>query len=142
MAAVVPKVILSPFVTGPLLAVLLFGPPQVQQPLVEKLAAFKVPVNTLITVLKFLVPLGFVSAINEVLNGWALRNWKWSSDSKKDWVWGQEVAVVTGGSNGIGAATAERLALRGVKIAVLDVMDLSAELKKCKYRIARGRSCT
>ncbi|KAF2758468.1 estradiol 17-beta-dehydrogenase [Pseudovirgaria hyperparasitica] len=129
MASLIPKVVLSPFVTGPLLAVLAFGPPEVRGPLVEKLGSIKVPVDILVTVLKFLVPLGVVSLINNVLNGWALRNWKWSSDSTKDWVWGQEVAVITGGSNGIGAATAERLALRGVKVAVLDVMDLSAELK-------------
>jgi NAD(P)-dependent dehydrogenase (short-subunit alcohol dehydrogenase family) len=46
------------------------------------------------------------------------------------WDWRQEIAVVTGGSGGIGAKITERLVKLGVRVAVLDVTDLPAALQK------------
>ncbi|KAL1594560.1 hypothetical protein SLS60_010321 [Paraconiothyrium brasiliense] len=41
------------------------------------------------------------------------------------WQWNKEFAVVTGGSNGIGAAVVKQLISYGVKVAVLDIEPLS-----------------
>lgn len=39
--------------------------------------------------------------------------------------WSKEITVVTGGSSGIGAATVQRLAQKGGKVVVLDVLPLT-----------------
>lgn len=48
----------------------------------------------------------------------------WTSD-KYDW--DREIVVVTGGSDGIGKIVVQLLAERGIKVAVLDVQDLTYE---------------
>lgn len=62
--------------------------------------------------------------INAVLNSWAENRWIWKSD-RSDWNWPSEVAVVTGGSAGIGACVVKRLVSHGIKVAVLDIGPLS-----------------
>lgn len=69
--------------------------------------------------LKALVALGLARRANKWLNRRALNNW--TSDR---YDWNKEVAVVTGGSDGIGQRIATGLAIRGVKVAVLDVQPL------------------
>ena len=44
----------------------------------------------------------------------------WKND-KSAWRWTSEVAVVTGGSAGIGACVVKELVSHGIKVAVLDV---------------------
>lgn len=61
---------------------------------------------------------------NGVLNSWAENRWAWSSD-KSDWDWPKEVAVVTGGSAGIGACAVKKLVAHGIRVAVLDIGPLS-----------------
>jgi hypothetical protein len=78
--------------------------------------------------LKILFALGLVASIDGVLSQWALNNWIWSPDKKK-WVWEKEVAVVTGGSGAIGGMTAKGLAERGVKVAIMDVTPLPADMQ-------------
>ncbi|KAI9150873.1 Dehydrogenase RED2 [Paramyrothecium foliicola] len=46
-------------------------------------------------------------------------------NTKVSWDWDQEMILVTGGSGGIGGATVQKLAQRGSKIVVLDVLPLT-----------------
>lgn len=48
----------------------------------------------------------------------------WSGDVYE---WGKEVVVVTGGSDGIGKRVVGLLAERGIKVAVVDVQELTYE---------------
>jgi hypothetical protein len=67
---------------------------------------------------------------------WALPLWAvvdfnsvWKVD-KSAWNWSSEIAVVTGGSAGIGACVAKKLASHGIKVAVLDIGPLSETFTK------------
>jgi all-trans-retinol dehydrogenase (NAD+) len=62
---------------------------------------------------------------NAVLNRWAENRWIWNNDTS-GWDWKIEIAVVTGGSQGIGACIVKGLVSHGVHCAVLDVAPLSA----------------
>jgi len=70
-----------------------------------------------------------VLEFNSVLNRWAENRWVWKN-AKSGWNWRSEVAVVTGGSAGIGACVAKRLASYGIKVAVLDIGPLSESFTK------------
>jgi len=77
------------------------------------------------SVLKSLKVLAQLSVLRTVSN-WlddAVAN-NWSNDT---YVWSQEVVVVTGGSDGIGKIVVQLLAERGIKVAVLDVQELTYE---------------
>ncbi|EEP76007.1 conserved hypothetical protein [Uncinocarpus reesii 1704] len=67
-------------------------------------------------ILKILVSLGLCRWLNGWVTRRALNNWV--SDTYN---WNAEVAVVTGGSDGIGQKIALLLAARGVKVAILDI---------------------
>lgn len=54
---------------------------------------------------------------NAVTNNWA----------QDTYVWSREVVVVTGGSDGIGKVIVHLLAEKGIKVAVLDVQELTYE---------------
>jgi all-trans-retinol dehydrogenase (NAD+) len=80
---------------------------------------------TLLQILRWMWGLLLVWEVNNVLNEWAENNWVfWSDESTYDWK--NEVAVVTGGSGGIGAAVVKKLISHGLRVAVLDVEPLSA----------------
>jgi hypothetical protein len=72
--------------------------------------------------LKALLGLGALSTVNGWLNSAVTNNW--SNDA---YVWSREVVVVTGGSDGIGKVVVQLLAEKGIKVAVLDVQDLTYE---------------
>ncbi|KAH8178063.1 short chain dehydrogenase domain-containing protein [Sarocladium implicatum] len=55
-------------------------------------------------------------------NSWRLR-------AGKGWNWANEIAVVTGGSSGIGKCIVDRLVALGLRVAVLDVQDLPKDLQ-------------
>lgn len=110
-----------------LVAALLYAPPTVLErfldanPLKSKWAdAFR-------PVLKALLVLGIVRSLNTALNAWAQNGWR--ATAHGGWDWPNEIAVVTGGSQGIGRAIAEGLALRGVKVAILDVQEAPGDLR-------------
>ena len=67
-----------------------------------------------------LVAAGVLLRVNRALSRRALNN---GVDSKFDW--SKEIIVVTGGSGGIGAEAAQKLALHGSKVIVVDVMPLT-----------------
>lgn len=44
--------------------------------------------------------------------------------------WQKEIILITGGSNGIGAAAAQQLASKGTRVIVLDVLPLTYEARE------------
>lgn len=80
--------------------------------------------GTLHWYLKWSFTLWAVLDFNSVLNRWAENRWIWHNDTSA-WDWKKEVAVVTGGSQGIGACVVKKLASQGISCAVLDVAPLS-----------------
>ncbi|THC96589.1 hypothetical protein EYZ11_003929 [Aspergillus tanneri] len=69
---------------------------------------------------KFLAALAllvFLGKTNSILSRWVANNWT-SSDA---WQPEREIAIVTGGSNGIGKQIATDLAVAGVRVIILDI---------------------
>ena len=66
--------------------------------------------------LKFFVYIGIARLLNAYLSRGAQNNW-----TSAQYDWEKEVAVITGGSDGIGKHIALLLAEKGVKIASLDI---------------------
>jgi hypothetical protein len=126
-------VILNPFVTGPLLLVLTSGPTVIREPLLSQLVALinSQNVKRLILGMKWALALGLVQKINSWLNAVALTNWQ-VRPAKDKWVWDSEIAVVTGGSSGIGAEIVKCLVRKGVQVAVLDIQPLPKDMDGCK----------
>lgn len=81
----------------------------------------------LVHFLKWLLALSVLRLVNDWLNRWAENNWTWRKE-KATWQWENEVAVITGGSNGIGKAVVKGLVSYGIRVAILDVEPLSEEL--------------
>jgi hypothetical protein len=79
--------------------------------------------------LQWALPLWAVVDFNSLLNRFAENRWKWKVD-KSAWNWSSEIAVVTGGSSGIGACVAKKLASHGIRVAVLDIGPLSETFTK------------
>jgi hypothetical protein len=82
-------------------------------------------------ILKTLLGLWLVYDVNAALSRWAENRWLWKQDEAA-WRWQDELAVVTGGSNGIGAVVVRELVSRGIKVAVLDLEPLSDDLNQGK----------
>ncbi|KAM6529196.1 hypothetical protein FALCPG4_007342 [Fusarium falciforme] len=76
--------------------------------------------------LKALVTLGIGLVRNQIQNLRASNNW--SLFARGSWIWPEEIAVVTGGCNGIGKAIVLALVRKGVRVSVLDVADFPPEL--------------
>lgn len=70
--------------------------------------------------LKYLVYFGIVRWINGYLSRQTLNNWQPST-----YDWDREIAVVTGGSDGIGKHISLLLAEKGLQVAILDVQPLA-----------------
>lgn len=129
------RLVLSPILTGPLLLAATYAPAETKNVLATM--ASKIPdaiasstpsdLSTTKTVLRVLVALGIVRLINKFLNTMASNSWRMTKS--KGWDWPNEIAVVTGGSSGIGAATVERLLAMGMRVAVLDVQDIPKTLQ-------------
>lgn len=93
---------------------------------------FHLPANWYATIdwcIKCILALGAASEANALLNTWAENRWAWRNE-KSGWDWKNEVAVVTGGSNGIGACVVKKLVSHGIKVAVLDVAPLANDFSK------------
>lgn len=72
--------------------------------------------------LKLLLYIGIARLVNGFLSRRAQNNW---TSSKYNW--GKEIAVVTGGSDGIGKEISLLLAKKGVTVAILDIQPLAFE---------------
>jgi all-trans-retinol dehydrogenase (NAD+) len=68
-----------------------------------------------------------IAWLNRSLNTMASNAWRVGRG--KGWCWTNEIAVVTGGSSGIGKAIVERLTALGVRVAIFDVQGLPADLQ-------------
>ncbi|KJZ73103.1 hypothetical protein HIM_07487 [Hirsutella minnesotensis 3608] len=79
------------------------------------------------TVLLVLVGLGTARFVNNVLSLMAANSWRLTPAAT--WNWPDEIAVVTGGSSGIGAGVVQRLAGRHMRVAVLDIQELPKEMQ-------------
>lgn len=116
-------------VSAPALALLTVAPPHLQ-PSVDRLLA-KLPPTltkaTLITGLTYAIATGIGLQLNSCLEAWARSNWliwRGRGEAVGQNGWDKEVAIVTGGSSGIGNLTVKGLAEKGIKVCVLDLNDL------------------
>ncbi|RSL42773.1 hypothetical protein CEP54_015360 [Fusarium duplospermum] len=85
-----------------------------------------ISVFSLKTVLKVLIVLGIGHVLNRIQNLRASNNWSLFGRGK--WIWQEEIAIITGGCNGIGKAIVLALVRKGVRVAILDVADLPPDL--------------
>ncbi|KAH8721782.1 estradiol 17-beta-dehydrogenase [Ilyonectria robusta] len=137
MAAIVPAlakigfvigdILIQPALSASLLALISYGPADLVSRISELgLLQNSIGLGGLRAVLKLLLSLGLIRATSRLFDVLALNNWRISS--KKDWEWNKEVAVITGGCNGIGKAIVIGLVEKGVKVAILDYADLPSDL--------------
>ncbi|KAF9871296.1 subtilase [Colletotrichum karsti] len=70
--------------------------------------------------------LGVGKWLNNFFNKLALNHWRLKAH--KGWAWDREIAVITGGCGGIGRELVLGLVKKGVKVAVLDVIPLPADM--------------
>lgn len=130
VSAVPTRIALNPFITTGLLWVLTRGPPRIQNRITDVITALRDPrtLASTIYILKWLTGLGIAKTVNRTLNQLALNSWRAKSE-KARWNWNEEIAVVTGGCSGMGALLVQKLADKGVKVAVLDIQQLPSSLE-------------
>jgi short-subunit dehydrogenase len=75
-----------------------------------------------LTYLKASLALGLLNRVGNWLDAAVSNNW-----TNDTYDWSKEVVVVTGGSDGIGKIVVQLLAERNIKVAVLDVQELTYE---------------
>ena len=127
-------VLASPFLSAPLLLSTTYYPDAVRDVLASVSAHLPEVLSTrlslpalldspgFLTGLKILVALGVVNKLNQALNSAAHNSWRLGS--ARGWnAWSDEIAVVTGGSSGIGLDIVQRLASMGVRVAIFDIAD-------------------
>lgn len=78
--------------------------------------------------LKFLFYCGLARWLNGVLNAGVLDNWESSH-----YEWEKEIAIVTGGSDGIGKQIALLLAEKNITVAILDIQPLTFKARMSSF---------
>ncbi|KAL5043105.1 hypothetical protein BDW71DRAFT_210564 [Aspergillus fruticulosus] len=123
--------LLQPILPGSLLLALSQGPPDVRDHILKALAKYStITPPQFKRALSVLLVLGAVRVGNGFLSRLAANNWQLTSPVR--WNWSTEIAVVTGGSGGIGRVVVEGLARRGITVVVIDVQELPQELQQNK----------
>lgn len=84
-----------------------------------------------------LVVLGVLGRLNALLSWGALNNWRRVKFNPAD-----EIAVVTGGAQGIGMSIVKGLSAAGIKVVVLDIQPLSYTPGAYIYRLLAGLGLT
>ncbi|KAF5025489.1 hypothetical protein F66182_2394 [Fusarium sp. NRRL 66182] len=128
------RFILSPILSGPLLFAIVYAPDAASN--VLTVFANKLPEHVATTLnlstskaaLQILFGFSIVRSINQALNSMAHNAWRLRP--ARNWDWPSEIAVVTGGSSGIGLRMVQRLAELGVRVAVFDIQGLPKELQE------------
>ncbi|KAK5636176.1 hypothetical protein RRF57_011888 [Xylaria bambusicola] len=126
---------LSPLLSGPLLLAATYAPDAVRDSvsnLASRLPFLQGPLSnlnpsTVVTALRLLFAVGVVRRLNRALNAMAANSWRLIAS--KGWDWPNEIAVVTGGSSGIGKLVVEKLVAHGLRVAVLDIQDLPKSME-------------
>ncbi|KAI1810821.1 NAD(P)-binding protein [Poronia punctata] len=134
LSASLRDVFLSPLITGPLLFAVTYAPEAVRDVILNMASkipgvqASSVNINmaTLTTVARVIFGLSIIRRLNKTLNTVAANSWRWTAS--KGWDWPNEIAVVTGGSSGIGKEVVDNLAALGVRVAVLDIQGFPKDL--------------
>lgn len=96
--------------------------------------------DTIHSALKYALVVWGPLEVNAALSRWAENRWQWKSD-KRSWHWPSEIAVVTGGSRGIGAVVVKELVKLGIKVAVLDLVPLEDGLEKDESNLVHFYQC-
>lgn len=102
-----------------ILGLLLYAPPSALEQYLGSETTWPTIIQPL---LKTLLGLGALRALNAGLNALAQNNWHLASPASSKWDWPQELAVVTGGCGGLGLSLVAGLTARGVRVAVLDIV--------------------
>lgn len=134
-AADIRRVISSPFISGPLLFSITHAPQASRNAFEEitnripavHLIGSSMKMSSFTTALRVLFSLSLVRQLNETLSRMAANSWRFTTS--EGWEWSREVAVVTGGSIGIGKAIVEKLSQMEIRVAVLDVQELPKSLE-------------
>ncbi|KAI1171320.1 hypothetical protein F4777DRAFT_65329 [Nemania sp. FL0916] len=129
------RVALSPLLSGPLLLAITYAPETVHSLLLNLVSRVrgqhapppKLDLATITTILRVIFALGVASRLNKALNTIASNSWRLTAS--KGWDWPNEIAVVTGGSSGIGKLVVEKLATLGIRVAVLDIQELPKSME-------------
>lgn len=121
--SVLQSTVLNPVLTGSLLGALRYLP---RETLLRWSQTLRIDLlsPTTVKTLKYLLIIGAARQANKVLSSLVLNNWE-----RTTWDWKNEVAVVTGGSGGIGYHVAVGLAKHGITVAVVDVQEPKAPLR-------------
>uniref|UniRef100_A0A8H7TTY5 Short-chain dehydrogenase/reductase 3 n=1 Tax=Bionectria ochroleuca TaxID=29856 RepID=A0A8H7TTY5_BIOOC len=108
--------------------------PNVMQQVVEALSKAMPPlslvsakISLLRTALGGVFVVGALRWAHRVLSELARNSWDFRPTT--NWDWPNEIAVITGGSSGIGKSLAETLLEKGIRVAVIDVQQLPKPLK-------------
>jgi all-trans-retinol dehydrogenase (NAD+) len=117
-----------------LLIVLIVGPSSDGSPNLLPLSEEKG--TLLLRVLRWGIGALFVREVNTFLSEWAENRWAFGPDEVA-WEWKNEVAVVTGGSGGIGALVVKQLVSHDLRVAVFDVQPLSSDFTESTPPLAR-----